>query len=389
MPFIPEAIGQHAYMYSSEMSDSHDIMSPVLSDREAHDEEPIISFTSLGLLVLDEIRFPGQQPLTDILGGSGAYASLGARLFLPPPLGGSLGWMLNIGKDFPEPTRRFLESWDATLIVKEQSRKPSTRGLLEYKDTTFGRADFKYTTPILQTGVNSLKDTPLLTAKAYHFLESPPNIKSRVSELLALRRSSGIPDPLIIWEPAPLSCDAENLQPCIEAAHTVSVFSPNHLELARLFGEPLSVALLDKEKIESLALRFLNANNGVGPDRKGVVIVRAGEQGCLVCGRHIPPTWLPPFYRYGHDKVVDPTGAGNAFLGAFAIGYLQTGDAVEAACCGSIGASFALEQVGMPELARDDGASASGELWNRQSVVGRLREYRRDVGLRAGHPRCA
>lgn len=32
-----------------------------------------ISFTSLGLVVLDEIRFPGKKPLTNILGGSGTY----------------------------------------------------------------------------------------------------------------------------------------------------------------------------------------------------------------------------------------------------------------------------------------------------------------------------
>jgi hypothetical protein len=60
-------------MYSSGISDIHDIMNPVLSDSEAYDEKPSISFTSLGLLVLDEIRLPGQEPLTDILGGSGAY----------------------------------------------------------------------------------------------------------------------------------------------------------------------------------------------------------------------------------------------------------------------------------------------------------------------------
>jgi hypothetical protein len=32
-----------------------------------------ISFTSLGLVVLDDIRFPNRAPLTDILGGSGTY----------------------------------------------------------------------------------------------------------------------------------------------------------------------------------------------------------------------------------------------------------------------------------------------------------------------------
>lgn len=32
-----------------------------------------ICFTSLGLVVLDEIRFPNQTPLNDVLGGSGTY----------------------------------------------------------------------------------------------------------------------------------------------------------------------------------------------------------------------------------------------------------------------------------------------------------------------------
>jgi hypothetical protein len=32
-----------------------------------------ISFASFGLVVLDEIRFPNRKPLTNVLGGSGAY----------------------------------------------------------------------------------------------------------------------------------------------------------------------------------------------------------------------------------------------------------------------------------------------------------------------------
>lgn len=169
------------------------------------------------------------------------------------------------------------------------------------------------------------------------------------------------------------------MQPCLEAAHTVDVFSPNHLELAAFFGDPPSSSSLDKEKVESLALRFLDS--GVGPDGKGTVIIRAGEHGCFICARHLPPSWLPPFFKYGprgerNSKVVDPTGAGNAFLGAYAIGYLNTGNIIEAACYGLVGASFALEQVGMPEI----GTDISGELWNGESVLLRLQEYRMAIG---------
>ncbi|KAB8225998.1 Ribokinase-like protein [Aspergillus novoparasiticus] len=274
-----------------------------------------ISFTSLGLVVLDEIRLPHKNPLTDILGGSGAYAK-----------------------------------------------------------------EFKYTTPILAIQDSSLKNTLLLTSRTYHYLETPQNITSRVSSLLALRQKAGESErPLIIWEPAPFSCKVDNLQSCLDAARMVDVFSPNHLELAALFGQSRPV-VADKHKIESQALRFLDS--GVGPNGKGTVIVRVGEHGCFIIARDMSPTWLPPFYRYGPGnrpdaKVVDPTGAGNTFLGAFAAGYLQTGSIVEAGCYGSVGASLALEQVGMPEMSND----REGELWNGTNVLSRLQEYRKTIGL--------
>lgn len=35
-------------------------------------QQPIF-FTSMGLVILDEIRFPNKDPLTNVLGGSGTY----------------------------------------------------------------------------------------------------------------------------------------------------------------------------------------------------------------------------------------------------------------------------------------------------------------------------
>ena len=37
---------------------------------------PEILFTSLGMVVLDEIFLPSEEPLTDIVGGSGAYSKI-------------------------------------------------------------------------------------------------------------------------------------------------------------------------------------------------------------------------------------------------------------------------------------------------------------------------
>jgi sugar/nucleoside kinase (ribokinase family) len=234
---------------------------------------------------------------------------------------------------------------------------------------------FKYTTPILEIQESELPGTALLNSKVFHYLASPQDMKARVLNMLALREQAGIQHrPLIIWEPAPLSCKPENLQDCLAVAALVDVFSPNHLELAALFEDTLGTP--DRTEIERLALKFLA--NRVGPEGKGAVIIRAGENGCFVRSGNLISKWLPPFHiaEAGEEqatKVVDPTGAGNAFLGGYSIGYLQTGgDIIQAACYGSVAASFALEQVGMPEK-RNEG---DGELWNGASVLGRLHEYR-------------
>ncbi|CAI7646826.1 unnamed protein product [Penicillium glandicola] len=234
--------------------------------------------------------------------------------------------------------------------------------------------NFKYTTPVLAAQESKLQDTTLLTSKAYHYLASPQEMKTRVLKILALREKAGILDrPLIIWEPAPLSCKPENLQACLETAALVDVFSPNHLELAALFGH--SPVASDRSEIERLASTFLAS--GVGPEGQGAVVIRAGENGCFVQSRNIASQWVPPFYKTDMggdqaDKVVDPTGAENAFLGGYAVGYLQRGNIVEAACYGSVAASFAIEQVGMPEKSNE----GDEELWNGASVVRRLHQYR-------------
>ncbi|KAJ5682454.1 hypothetical protein N7462_005619 [Penicillium macrosclerotiorum] len=340
---------------------------------------PCITFTSLGLVVLDEVHFPERTALYNILGGSGTYATLGARLFLPPPISHSLGWMLHVGHDFPRSAEELLESWSTTLMIARQADQKSTRGLLEYKDTTFGPKDFKYTTPILAVQEDNLEQMDLLGSKVYHYLASPEDIKVRISSLLRLREAASISErPLIIWEPAPLSCKPENFQAFLDALASVDVFSPNHLELAALCSEP-SIVSFDEGKIEKLVLTFLS--HGVGPGGNGTVIVRAGEFGCMVSTRVLSPRWLPPVHASGPEternvKVVDPTGAGNAFLGAYGVGYLETQNPVLAACYGAVGASFAVEQVGMPGLSRD----GDREMWNGINVRSRLQEYMHYVG---------
>ncbi|KAL2153360.1 hypothetical protein VTH82DRAFT_4515 [Thermothelomyces myriococcoides] len=88
--------------------------------------------------------------------------------------------------------------------------------------------------------------------------------------------------------------------------------------------------------------------------------------------------WIPAYYGDGYtkgdarDKVVDPTGGGNTFLGALSVA-LARGKSIEEACVwGHVAASFAIEQVGFPVLSVDE---QGRETWNGVRVEDRLREF--------------
>ena len=203
-----------------------------------------------------------------------------------------------------------------------------------------------------------------------------------IGSLLKLRRASGISNPpLIVWEPRPQSCIPSNLEYFYEAISLVDVFSPNHVEIGALFGYSF-LDKFDRRIVEDLAITLLES--GFVESSRGSIIVRAAEHGSLVVSHTVEPRWLPAFYQPVSDedslsapipKVVDPTGAGNAYLGGFAIGLLESSDLVTAAKYGTVAASFALEQIGLPILSFDP---ADGkELWNGIAPLQRLEEYER------------
>jgi len=229
-----------------------------------------------------------------------------------------------------------------------------------------------------------------LTAHAFHFLATPPDMQRYATELrhlITMRTDKpGRDETLIIWEPAPLSCLPGNLAACFEAARTVDVFSPNHIELLRLFG--LGAETHDKRVLESLATAFLQS--GIGREGNGLVVIRAGEHGSLSMKRGSPPCWQTPFYNGDSDvtgRIVDTTGAGNAFLGGLAVGLVRKKSLSEASRFGAVAASFMLEQIGLPVL--DVGKDT--EFWNGDTPIMRfdvLRSRERETDPSNELPTC-
>ncbi len=171
-----------------------------------------------------------------------------------------------------------------------------------------------------------LKSTPLLLSRSFHLLSTPEEALQQVPSLMNLRRGARAKhSPLIIWEPRPSSCASESREAFFRAGKSVDIFSPNHIELARNSVSP-APEIVDRAVLEDFATRFIEL--GVGQQGLGAVVLEAGEEGCMVVSSNQPIRWIRAFYgTLGpcvESKVVDPTGAANAFSGS--ICYWLVGD---------------------------------------------------------------
>lgn len=218
--------------------------------------------------------------------------------------------------------------------------------------------------------------------------------------------------PLILWEPVPDLCTPEQQASMLDALALVDVLSPNEGELAAFYthelsGEdetPPSTPQAVAARAERLARKLATSRRMGGERGCGAVIVRCGVLGCFAVWQHPPCTntpgvieisslWMPAYHDQTPEKVVDPTGAGNAFMGGLGAGLVRSFGAgsgengglgadkermVKAIAHAQVAASFAIEQVGMPELSvGEDGV----ERWNGVLVGERLRGYLSRVGV--------
>ncbi|KAK1980340.1 PfkB family carbohydrate kinase, partial [Colletotrichum cereale] len=348
---------------------------------------PAPAFVSLGMVVLDEIRFPDGRVLRDIPGGSGFYSTLGARLATPQSESAAVCCLVTAGSDFPPSVRREIEEWGVSVHLQEVPGARPTRGLLEYENDAFGKKTFRYTTPPLHPNVGRLPAS-LLGSSVVHVLAAPEDLERHVAALATRRADSGVdgPRPLVAWEPSPIGIsDREGDH--MRAVRWSGVCSPNDHELLRMMGVEKGPGIpYNRALVEACAVR-LAGGGGCGEDFPGgpsapgsssdgrITVIRCGDQGCVTVRHDGGPVWRPPFHDYGSPRVVDPTGAGNAFLGAFAVAFAQTRDELLASAWGAVAASFVVEQTGPPERGVVDGQ----EVWNGERFGDRLERYEAKV----------
>jgi sugar/nucleoside kinase (ribokinase family) len=429
--------------------DRHDARRPAPDTAEHDGQEVPIDFVTLGMFIigelpaahayfscfafplthlrLDEIDFPPPAaPVRDVMGGAASYSALGARLFSPPPLSASVGWIVDQGSDFPPALTTLVESWETSAIFRSTPERLTTRGWNGYAGVQ--KRAFKYTTPKKRLTAQDLTPT-LLKSKSFHLICSPTRCRELVADINSRRRAVCAPDsyskPLFIWEPVPDLCIPDELLNCTNTLPLVDICSPNHAELAGFMGDDgldPKTGEISTNAVERSCEQLLASM----PLQSFTLVVRAGEKGCYLArngGRkRQPPShgtgqkrrkkeytrgglqpdtdmealfagllqdedgavareeievdpglekWVPAYHQ-NPEHVVDPTGGGNCFLGGFGVALARGKSVEEAAVWGTVAASLAIEQVGIPTLQRE---SPAGETWNGMKVDDRLKEF--------------
>jgi sugar/nucleoside kinase (ribokinase family) len=139
------------------------------------------------------------------------------------------------------------------------------------------------------------------------------------------------PDATLLWEPLQQYMIPDNAAEFRAALPSVDIVSPNWLEAEAIYqiNDPgqLVRAMLD--------------------DGAEIVALRMGPDGSMIGKRDMPETISVPAVPV--PVVVDQTGAGNTYCGSFLVGWLKTGNLLDAGCYAAVAASFALETIGVAD----------------------------------------
>jgi len=188
--------------------------------------------------------------------------------------------------------------------------------------------------------------------------------------------------PVFVWEPIPDLCTPEEFDRLREAIALVDVVSPNAEELASFF--PITSGGGPSQEIMAEKLLRVDSNSYMS----AALVIREGALGCTTyVGR--TKLHLRAFHQDG-GRVRDPTGGGNTFLGALAMGLTGSVTPVETSIHkdslsgagdlhqylhlgllhATVAAGYAIEQVGMPNV-----SATNPDVWNGESYRNRFRSY--------------
>ncbi len=311
------------------------------------DSAPFLRFIVAGRLQRNFILPVEGSPALDTPGGGLLYAACGLKLW-----DSSVGLVSRVGEDYPQ-------EWLDAL----SQRGFDTRGIRVLPQAVDARFFAAYPDPetaVLTNPVAQFARLDLPFPKPLLGYVEPGNqLDSRYQPTDVTIHAGDFPADYLdatVAHIAPLDFLSHTLLPStLRQGHVTTIsIDPSPGYMTPVYWDDIPSVLrgvnifhVSEEPMRSLFYgrssdlwEMAEAIAGYGCE---VVVIRRGLRGQLVYDHAHKTRWLVPAYP---ARVVDPTGAGDAFCGGFLAGYRESYDAVEAALQGSISASLTVEGTG-------------------------------------------
>ena len=299
-----------------------------------------------GTVAIDNVKTPFADE-TNLLGGSAAYAALAASFYHQP-----VHLVGIVGKDFPPQHLAMLEARGISLDGVERSESESFTWSGEYSNNMNKRVTHRVGLNVLE---NWQVKVPAAVGASAAFVVlanmSPDNQLELLAQCTAPERFV-IADTMDLW----IEIANERLHDVLKQ---LDLFVINDSE-AREFTRTPNLLHAGRMMLEK------------GPKN---VVIKLGEYGAML----FSAGEAPQFFRslaYPLEELVDPTGAGDSFLGALA-GYLAAKGSVtpdfatlrDAVVHGSVLASFTCEAFSTRRLEALDATALQERMDHFRSVT--------------------
>lgn len=333
----------------------------------AHSKESPI-FTSLGLFIIDDNEYPsssGKETEYNVIGGGVSYAAIGGRIVGSAKKGHLISGIIDKGSDFQIEVEDEINSWGTGLVIRSDESRLTSRGVNIYDENDIRH--FKYQTPKKRIEVEDILETKnLVHSSSFHMCCSMDRCGLIIDTLLEKHfesKSSSNPNskPKFIFEPTPDACIKDNFDELKKVLEKVDVFSPNLNEACELVGVETLPEEIDQ--IERVAEKFTPYLTQPGSG----LVLRCGPMGCYIKSKSL--SIMLPAYHIDQSNVVDVTGGGNSFCGAFITSLiLSKGDWLISGIFGNVVSGCVIEKLGVPKV-------TNGDRWNGLTVQERLESY--------------
>lgn len=307
----------------------------------------VLRYIIAGQLRRDFIITPDGKPHIDTLGGNLAYAAVGTAIWEA-----GIGLIGRVGEDFPQEWLGKIASSGFDLHgIRILPESIDLRSFTAFTDAETRQTD----SPVAYFSRLNLPFPKSLLG----YTPRPVQPDSRSQPSLQTIRMTEIPSAYLDATAAhlcPIDFLSHTLLPSIlrQGQVTTITVDPASSYMNPIFWDDVQVMvkgvtglLTSEEKLRGLfegrSSDLWEMAEAVGSWGCEIVVIKRRGRGQYIYNHANRSRWLIPAYP---ARVIDPTGAGDAFCGGFLAGYRSTYDPVDAALYGNISASLVIEGSG-------------------------------------------